>query len=88
MSLNKDGSAPYGSRHVGSMVADVHRTMMYGGVFLYTANAKSPQGKVRYLSLAGVVTIYPGWDKGFSVHTKHFGKILKFIHSVIFLLKV
>ncbi|XP_059911140.1 fructose-1,6-bisphosphatase 1-like [Gadus macrocephalus] len=45
----KDGSAPYGSRHVGSMVADVHRTMMYGGVFLYTANVKSPQGKLRLL---------------------------------------
>lgn len=42
----QDGSAPYGSRYVGSMVADVHRTLVYGGIFLYPANVKSPKGKV------------------------------------------
>uniref|UniRef100_A0A8C4F5E0 Fructose-1,6-bisphosphatase 1 n=1 Tax=Dicentrarchus labrax TaxID=13489 RepID=A0A8C4F5E0_DICLA len=44
-----DGSAPYGSRYVGSMVADVHRTLVYGGIFLYPANVKSPKGKLRLL---------------------------------------
>jgi len=29
------------------MVADVHRTLVYGGIFLYPANVKSPKGKVR-----------------------------------------
>ena len=43
----QDGSAPYGGRYVGSMVADVHRTLVYGGIFLYPANEKSPKGKVR-----------------------------------------
>lgn len=28
------------------MVADVHRTLVYGGIFLYPANVKSPKGKV------------------------------------------
>lgn len=28
------------------MVADVHRTLVYGGIFLYPANRKSPKGKV------------------------------------------
>ena len=42
----QDGSAPYGGRYVGSMVADVHRTLVYGGIFLYPANVKSPKGKV------------------------------------------
>lgn len=28
------------------MVADVHRTLIYGGIFLYPANEKSPKGKV------------------------------------------
>ena len=32
---------------MGSMVADVHRTLVYGGIFLYPANVKSPKGKVR-----------------------------------------
>ncbi|XP_026067137.1 fructose-1,6-bisphosphatase 1 [Carassius auratus] len=45
----EDGSAPYGARYVGSMVADVHRTLVYGGIFLYPANEKSPKGKLRLL---------------------------------------
>lgn len=28
------------------MVADVHRTLVYGGIFMYPANVKSPKGKV------------------------------------------
>lgn len=45
----EDGSSPYGGRYVGSMVADVHRTLVYGGIFLYPANTKSPKGKLRLL---------------------------------------
>uniref|UniRef100_A0A8B9WVE1 Fructose-1,6-bisphosphatase 1 n=1 Tax=Bos mutus grunniens TaxID=30521 RepID=A0A8B9WVE1_BOSMU len=44
-----DNSAPYGARYVGSMVADVHRTLVYGGIFMYPANKKSPSGKLRLL---------------------------------------
>uniref|UniRef100_A0A8C7B506 Fructose-1,6-bisphosphatase 1 n=1 Tax=Neovison vison TaxID=452646 RepID=A0A8C7B506_NEOVI len=44
-----DNTAPYGARYVGSMVADVHRTLVYGGIFLYPANKKSPSGKLRLL---------------------------------------
>merc|ERR1711988_896083 len=39
----------YGARYVGSMVSDVHRTILYGGVFLYPADKKSPKGKLRVL---------------------------------------
>lgn len=42
----QDGSSPYGGRYIGSMVADVHRTLVYGGIFMYPANSKSPKGKV------------------------------------------
>ncbi|XP_039400206.1 fructose-1,6-bisphosphatase 1 isoform X2 [Mauremys reevesii] len=45
----QDGSSPYGARYIGSMVADVHRTLVYGGIFLYPANSKSPKGKLRLL---------------------------------------
>ncbi|KFP84266.1 PREDICTED: fructose-1,6-bisphosphatase 1 [Acanthisitta chloris] len=45
----EDGSSPYGARYIGSMVADVHRTLVYGGIFLYPANSKSPKGKLRLL---------------------------------------
>ena len=29
---------PYTARYVGSMVSDVHRTLLYGGVYLYPAD--------------------------------------------------
>lgn len=40
---------PYGARYVGSMVADVHRTIKYGGIFIYPATGSSPNGKLRLL---------------------------------------
>lgn len=39
----------YSSRYIGSMVADVHRTLMKGGVFLYPPTADNPDGKLRLL---------------------------------------
>ena len=36
-------------RYVGSMVADVHRTLLYGGVFMYPADKKNTKGKLRML---------------------------------------
>lgn len=42
---------PYGARYVGSMVADVHRTIKYGGIFIYTATKSSPNGKVIHSNL-------------------------------------
>ena len=36
-------------RYVGSLVADVHRNLLGGGIFCYPANAKSPKGKLRLL---------------------------------------
>jgi fructose-1,6-bisphosphatase I len=32
-----------------SMVADVHRTLLYGGIFIYPADKRSPEGKLRLL---------------------------------------
>jgi fructose-1,6-bisphosphatase I len=40
---------PYSSRYVGSLVADFHRNLLYGGIFLYPADRKSPNGKLRVL---------------------------------------
>ncbi len=34
-------------RYVGSMIADVHRTLLSGGIFYYPADSKNPQGKLR-----------------------------------------
>ncbi|KAL5648016.1 hypothetical protein ACJX0J_042371, partial [Zea mays] len=43
----EDGSPPRSLRYIGSTVADVHRTLLYGGIFLYPADQKSPNGKLR-----------------------------------------
>ncbi|CAH1960037.1 unnamed protein product [Acanthoscelides obtectus] len=40
---------PYNARYIGSMVADVHRTIKYGGIFIYPATSSSPKGKLRLL---------------------------------------
>ena len=40
---------PYGLRYIGSLVADVHRTLLYGGIFLYPGSVKKPSGKLRLL---------------------------------------
>lgn len=40
---------PYAARYVGSMVSDVHRTILYGGIFMYPADIKSTKGKLRLL---------------------------------------
>jgi fructose-1,6-bisphosphatase I len=39
----------YTSRYIGSMVGDVHRTLLYGGVFGYPADTKNKNGKLRLL---------------------------------------
>ncbi len=38
---------PLNSRYIGSMVADVHRNLLYGGIFLYPASKTAPNGKLR-----------------------------------------
>jgi len=43
------GKSPYSARYIGSMVADVHRTLLYGGIFGYPDDKKSKKGKLRLL---------------------------------------
>lgn len=45
----ENGKLMYSSRYIGSMVADVHRTLLYGGIFAYPADKLSKKGKLRLL---------------------------------------
>jgi fructose-1,6-bisphosphatase I len=48
----KDSQKPYKGRYVGTLVADFHRTLLTGGIFLYPADMtdpKKPAGKLRLL---------------------------------------
>jgi fructose-1,6-bisphosphatase I len=40
---------PYSSRYIGSLVADVHRTLLYGGIYCYPGDSKNPGGKLRLM---------------------------------------
>lgn len=40
---------PYSSRYVGSLVADFHRNLLKGGIYIYPGTKKSPNGKLRLL---------------------------------------
>lgn len=46
---NKADKRPYSSRYIGSLVADFHRNLLYGGIFLYPADQSNPHGKLRLL---------------------------------------
>jgi fructose-1,6-bisphosphatase I len=58
LSYLKSGEAGrrYSSRFVGSMVADFHRTLLRGGVFIYPPNTEYPEGRLRLLYEANPVS--------------------------------
>ena len=47
MESKKEEGRPYSHRYIGSMVADIHRTLIKGGIFMYPADKSSPKGKLR-----------------------------------------
>jgi fructose-1,6-bisphosphatase I len=40
---------PYTSRYIGSMVGDIHRNLIKGGIYIYPTTSRSPNGKLRLL---------------------------------------
>ena len=46
---DKESERPYSSRYIGSMVADIHRNLLYGGIFMYPADSRHPNGKLRLM---------------------------------------
>ncbi len=47
----EDGATgrPYSARYIGSLVADVHRTLLYGGIYCYPGDSKNKNGKLRLM---------------------------------------
>ncbi len=46
---DKESGRPCTSRYIGSLVADFHRNLLKGGIYMYPATAKHPHGKLRLL---------------------------------------
>src|SRR5690606_13976635 len=61
---DRDSGGPYTQRYIGSMVSDVHRNLIKGGIFMYPATTDRPNGKLRLLyecnSLAFLVEVAGG----------------------------
>lgn len=49
LQANKFEGKPYQARYIGSMVADIHRTLLYGGTFMYPGDVRNPKGKLRLM---------------------------------------
>jgi fructose-1,6-bisphosphatase I len=45
----EEGDRPYTSRYIGSLVSDIHRNMIKGGIYMYPTTSKTPEGKLRLL---------------------------------------
>ncbi len=48
-SYDNDKGAPYSGRYIGSLVADFHRSLIKGGIYIYPDTTDSPEGKLRLL---------------------------------------
>lgn len=46
---DQDTGRPYTARYIGSMVADIHRTLILGGIFIYPSSKRYPEGKLRLM---------------------------------------
>lgn len=46
---NKTNGGPYTQRYIGSMVADLHRNLIKGGIFMYPGTTNQPEGKLRLM---------------------------------------
>jgi len=64
----------YGSRYIGSLVADFHRTLLKGGVFLYPPTSDYPSGKLRLLYEANPIAFIAEQAGGVATDGK--GRIL------------
>jgi fructose-1,6-bisphosphatase I len=58
----------YSSRYIGSLVADFHRTLLKGGVFLYPPTDKAPKGKLRLLYEANPLAMLAEQANGAAVN--------------------
>ena len=47
--VDDDDAAPFSYRYIGALVGDFHRTLLYGGIWLYPPDSSAPEGKARLL---------------------------------------
>lgn len=76
-----ESGKPMNARYIGSMVADVHRTLVYGGIFAYPAHSASKSGKLRLLYEAAPMSFIMEKAGGLSTTGTH--RVLDIVPSGI-----
>ncbi|MDP6908423.1 MAG: class 1 fructose-bisphosphatase [Flavobacteriales bacterium] len=66
---------PYTSRYIGSAVADLHRNMIKGGIFIYPTTTSSPNGKLRLLYETNPFSFL--FEQAGGLATDGFGRIME-----------
>jgi fructose-1,6-bisphosphatase I len=69
--IDKKTDRPYTSRYIGTMVADVHRIIHYGGIFMYPATTKNPNGKLRLVYECNPLSFIVEAAGGYSIDGKN-----------------
>lgn len=69
----------YTARYIGSLVADFHRNLLKGGIYLYPATKKNPQGKIRLLYEANALAFIAEQSGGLATDGKN--RILDIVPS-------
>lgn len=78
----EEGGKPYSARYIGSMVADAYRTLLYGGIFAYPADKKSPKGKLRILyECAPMAMVFENGKSLFCFHFSSSSRMILFQSS-------
>ncbi len=67
---DKESGRPCTSRYIGSLVADFHRNLLKGGIYMYPATKKHPNGKLRLLYEANPMTFLIEQAGGIGVDQK------------------
>ncbi|RNC80110.1 MAG: class 1 fructose-bisphosphatase [Balneola sp.] len=72
---------PYSARYIGSMVADIHRTLIKGGIFIYPHSKRYPDGKLRLMYECNPLSFIIEQAGGMATNGKH--RILEIEPSAI-----
>lgn len=71
---NEDTSLDYKARYIGSLVADFHRNLIHGGIYIYPSLENKPNGKLRLLYECSPLSFIAEEAGGFAIHDN--GRIL------------
>jgi len=71
----KKTNRPYSARYIGSFVADFHRNLIKGGIYVYPATKSAPEGKLRLLYECSPPRLHrrAGWRRCIRWETTHHG---------------